>query len=184
MAIKSNCMFTTKSIPVLLLFIIIALYICVLQYTHVDHINNYNYAALVLGQLVDLLSDCVCPGHELRLQCTVVGPGFTIWKGSAFICLFDEIQLCHSLFESGDATGGCNNGTFIARGINKTSGSDGDKFISQLTIQLGVNDSLDGRTVECIHDNLTQRITINTYTIHYTRGKYERRIRNKAAICV
>ena len=152
-------------------------------YTHADHNNSYNYAALALGQLV-VLSDCVCPGHELRLQCTVVGPAFTLWKGSAFSCSSDEIRLRHSQFESGSPSGGCNNGRIVARGINKTSGNGGDKFISQLTIQLGVNDSLDGRTVECAHDNLTQRITINTYTIHYTRGKSERRIRNKVAICV
>ena len=126
------------------------------------------------------LSDCVCPGHELRLQCTVVGPGFTVWKGSAFTehnCSSDKVQLRHSQFKSGTTTNDCNNGTIIARGINKTSGSDGDIiFISQLTIQLGVNDSLDGRTVECAHDNLAQRRTINTYTIHYTKGKYEKRI--------
>ena len=146
--------------------------------------DDKNFILTALGQLVDLLSDCVCPGHELRLQCTIVGPGFTIWKGSAFNCSPDEIQLRHSQFESGSATGGCNNGRIIARGINKTSDSDGDKFISQLTIQLGVNDSLDGRTVECVHGNLTHRIIINTYTIHYTKGKYKRRIRNKAAICV
>ena len=122
------------------------------------------------------LSDCVCPGHELRLQCTVVGPGFTVWKGSAFTehnCSSDQVQLRHSQFKSGTATNDCNNGTIIARGINKTSHSDGDKFISQLTIQLGVNDSLDGRTVECVHDHQAQRITKYTYTIHYTRGKYE-----------
>ena len=122
-----------------------------------------------------VLSDCVCPGHELRLQCTVVGPGFTIWKGSAFNCssTSDKIDLRHTQFESGSTKKGCNNGTIIIHDINKTSDSDGDKFISQLTIQLDVNGGLDGRTVECLHDNLTQRITINTYTIHYTRGKYE-----------
>ena len=119
-----------------------------------------------------VLSDCVCPGHELRLQCTVVGPGFTLWKGSAFNCSSNQIILSHTQFENGDPTRGCNNGRIIARGINKTSDSDGDKFISQLTIQLGVNDNLDGRTVECVHDNLTHSTTINTYTIHYTRGKY------------
>ena len=133
-----------------------------------------------------VLSDCVCPGHELRLQCTVAGSGFTLWKGSAFNCSItsDYIYLSHTQIDSGSATRHCNNGRIIARGINKTSGSDGDKFISQLTIQLGINDSLDGGTVECAHDNLTHRITINTYTIHYTRGKYETRIGNKTAICV
>ena len=129
--------------------------------------------------MVDLLSDCVCPGHELRLQCTVVGPGFTLWKGSAFDCSPDKIQLHHSQFENGSPTRGCNNGTIIARGINKTSH---DKFISQLTIQLDINDSLDGTTVECVHDHQAQRI-IDTLTIHYTRGNYELSI-NKVALCI
>ena len=140
----------------------------------IEKVNDDKTLLTALGQLV-VLNDCVCPGHELKLQCTVVELGFTIWKGSAFNCssTSNEILLKPSQFESGDATGGCNNGTIIARGINKTSGSDGDIiFISQLTIQLGVNDSLDGTTVECTHDNLTQKITINTHTIHYTRGKY------------
>ena len=51
-----------------------------------------------------VLSDCVCPGHELRLECTVVGGAATNWRGSAFDCLevqLTEIVLRHSQFESG-----------------------------------------------------------------------------------
>ena len=61
-----------------------------------------------LGQLV-ALSDCVCPGHELRLECTVVGGG-AVWRGSAFDChVTNEIILLHFRFISG-TSGVCNNG--------------------------------------------------------------------------
>ena len=117
-----------------------------------------------LGQLV-VLSDCVCPGHELRLECTVVGGGATIWKGSIFDCTGNcySIILRHSQFENG-TSGVCNNGRIIGRSINTTSDSDGIKFISQLIIQLDVNDTLEGRTVECVH-NFNTQTTIGTHTI-------------------
>ena len=118
-----------------------------------------------------VLSDCVCPGHELRLECTVVGAGFTIWRGSAFDCpaSANEILLFHSEFES-QRLFGCNNGRIIGHSINTTSDSDGIKYISQLIIQLDVNGTLEGRTVECVHDNLTHEIVIGIRTIDYTRG--------------
>ena len=113
-----------------------------------------------------VLSDCVCPGHELRLECTVVGAGSTVWRGSAFDCLGNRILLRHSQFERGTSIS-CNGDRIIARSINKTSDSDGIKYTSQLIIQLDVNDTLEGRTVECGYDNGT---AIGTHTIIYTRG--------------
>ena len=130
-----------------------------------------------LGQLV-VLSDCVCPGHELRLECTVVGAGTTIWRGSAFDCTANRIVFRHSRFGSG-ITSGCNNGRIIGRSINTTYDSDGNKYTSQLIIQLAENDTLEGRTVECVHSFHTQTNVIGTYTISYTRGKMYSRVRNQ-----
>ena len=117
-----------------------------------------------------VLSDCVCPGHELRLECTVVGAGFTVWRGSAFNCSSsaNRIILRHSQFEIGTSEM-CNNGRIIGRSINTTSDSDGIKYISQLIIQLDENDTLEGRTVKCVHLSGTQIIgtqtIIGTHTI-------------------
>ena len=118
-----------------------------------------------LGQLV-VLSDCVCPGHELRLECTVVGGAYTIWRGSAFSdCTGNRLVLRHSQFESGTSSSACNNGRIIGRSTNTTSDSDGMKYFSQLIIQLDVNDTLEGRTVECAHLSGTQTTIIGTHTI-------------------
>ena len=121
-----------------------------------------------------VLSDCVCPGDELRLECTVVGAGTTIWRGSAFSDCpgsANRIILRHSQFEIETSGVPCNLGRIIGRIINTTSDSDGIKFISQLIIQLDANDTLEGRTVECVHSFTTQTNVIGTYTISYTRGK-------------
>ena len=125
-----------------------------------------------------VLSECTCPGRELRLECTVEGGGITEWSGTAFDCLQgnNEIVLRHSQFsESGEATGECNNGIIIGRSLNRRLKIDGLKFLytSQLTIQLplekDMNDTLEGKTVECIYDDGTITTTINTHTIVYTR---------------
>ena len=122
-----------------------------------------------LGQLV-VLSDCVCPGHELRLECTVVGGIATHWTGSAFDCTTsnNEIYLFHSRFQNGPSRG-CNNGRIIGRSINTTFDSDGIKYISQLIIQLDENGTLEGRTVECAQDNGLIITVIGMHTINYTR---------------
>ena len=113
-----------------------------------------------------VLNDCLCPGHELRLECTVVGRAATIWRGSAFDCpasFNNRIVLRHSQFESG-TVGYCNYGRIIGRSINTTSDSDGIKFISQLIIQLDESGTLNGRTVECYSSGI-QLIVIGIHTI-------------------
>ena len=57
-----------------------------------------------------------------QCQVTVEGGGTTVWKGTAFDCLEqdDGIVLCHTQFESGRATGVCNNGMIIGRSLNRT----------------------------------------------------------------
>ena len=119
-----------------------------------------------------VLNDCVCPGHELRLECTVVGVGSTNWRGSAIDCQekIKELVLRHTGFENGTSSS-CNNGRIIGRSINTTSSSDGIKYISQLIIQLDVNATQESRTVECTHDSGAQEIIIDTHNISYTRGK-------------
>ena len=121
-----------------------------------------------------MVSECVCPGRELRLECTVVGLGSTVWSGTAFDCpgQGNEILLHHSQFESGRAVGECNNGMIIGRFHNRTFDGLNSKYTSQLTIQLpslnATNNTLEGKTVECIYDNGTMGTVIDTHTITYT----------------
>ena len=125
-----------------------------------------------------VLSDqCVC--HELRLQCTVVGGSSTVWTESVFdfFGYSHEILLYHFLFERAhwgtyyESFCGCGGSRIVAHIINTTSDIDGYKYISQLTIQLDMNDILrvDGKTVKCLHG--THAATIGTYTINYTSSR-------------
>ena len=97
------------------------------------------------------------------------GVTVTVWSGSAFECPNNEIHLALHHFRGGISRE-CNNGRIIGRSINTTSDSDGIKYISQLIIQLDVNATLEGRTVECLHDNFTQEVVVGAYTISYIRG--------------
>ena len=122
-----------------------------------------------------VLSECVCPGRELRLECTVVGGTFTVWEGTSFNCLGhgDEIILSHSRFsQSGGAVGQCNNGMIIGRSRNRTFDGLNFTYTSQLIINLpslnatNFGNTVEGRTVQCVHDGVT---VIGNHTIAYTR---------------
>ena len=127
---------------------------------------------IALGQLV-VLSEYVCPGRELRLECTVVGGFSTDWNGTAFDCPGhgNEIFLRHSQFGPGTASV-CNNGMIIGRSHNRTFDGPNSIYTSQLIIHLpslnAANNTLEGRTVQRVHnsDNVT---VIGTRTIAYTR---------------
>ena len=69
------------------------------------------------------LSDCTRPGHDQIFECTVVGEGATIWKGTAFDCVGtdNEIVLLHASSSSSPLQ--CNDGAIqgrIVRAINNT----------------------------------------------------------------
>ena len=81
--------------------------------TH-TYIYTCTYTHTAVGQLL-ILNECVCPGHELRFECTVTGGGFTVWMGSVFDCgeYGNQIYLRHSQFEHGVAIGAQCNGKII-----------------------------------------------------------------------
>ena len=99
-----------------------------------------------------------------------MGAGLTIWTGSAFDCSpkNNEILLRHSQFEVMPMSETCNNGRIIGHGISGIFGSEGIKYISQLIIQLNVNDTLEGETVKCVHNNLRNEIVLGTHVITHT----------------
>ena len=120
------------------------------------------------------LNECVCQaGRELRLQCTAVGTGITVWTGTAFDCRTNnEIVLHHSQFESG-VVGECNNGMIIGRNLYRTFDGLNSTFTSQLTVHLplpnATGNTLKGKAVQCIYDDDLREMSIGTYTIAYTR---------------
>lgn len=114
------------------------------------------------------MSNCTCIGYPLEFQCVTIGRGATIWRGSAFNCpsSLDKIQLYHSRFTTGRATGSCNNGNIIARALDTTEG----QYRSQLSIY-NLTSEMIGTTVECAYDNGTHIHPINNIIISVTTGK-------------
>lgn len=122
------------------------------------------------------LEECICAGYNLTFECSVLGTGVTVWRGSAFECASTshEILLSHSHFEQG-TTDRCNNGAIVARSIDvvdlpASNGSSDQCFISQLNI--AVTDTMRNKTVKCFHDSSSQQSAIigNTMLI-FTTGK-------------
>ena len=99
-----------------------------------------------------------CPGDVLTTECTIMGVGVTVWKGTALQCDNSEIVLLHIQFNN-TYTLTCNNGRIVARGLGVINNS----YISQLNVTVSLE--LNNTTVECWHDNYTAEIFIRSIQI-------------------
>ena len=84
--------------------------------------------------------------------------GITVWQGSAFDCLIDEIYLLHRLFAE-NARGECNDGSIVAQSLRVET----IRTISRLNIT--VSDDLIGKNTACVHDDLSNIITVGSLII-------------------
>ena len=119
-----------------------------------------------------LLNDCICPGHDVRYECTVCGGGATVWTGSLslFDCTSGDITLRHSGFEGGLVTGECNNGALVARSTGIITINCTLCFISELHLSANLVIESNYSTVECLHvDGITETI-VDTTTVIIARG--------------
>ena len=121
------------------------------------------------GSEVRLMSNCTCIGYPLEFQCVVIGPGATIWRGSALNCpsSLNKIQLYHSQFASGTAAGSCNSGNIVARSLDTVGG----QYRSQLNIH-NLTPEMNGTTIKCLYDNGTHIHSINNLTITLQQVKF------------
>ena len=115
------------------------------------------------------ISSCICPGHTLTYECTVISGsgGSTIWQGTAFNCESgtQEIVLLHSRFESDrNILKTCNNKTIMGQGLDV----DGNCYTSQLNVT--VSPDKIGDTIECAHYNNGTTDTIGSSIIPNTTG--------------
>ena len=100
--------------------------------------------------------DCICPGHNMTLECTVVAPpgGSIVWSGTSFNCpnSNNEIDLLYTRLN--ESSGECNNGSIVAW----SSGIDSeDTYTSQLIVEINSWTSIVGQTIACQYDNGTHQ---------------------------
>ena len=108
------------------------------------------------------INGCSCPGYTLTFECTVVGRGATVWRGSAFDCVYtsNTILLFHSRFATPIGTiSTCNNGAIVGRSLRVENNS----YTSQLNVT--VSRDLIGKSVTCVHDNGTYVYAIGSSII-------------------
>jgi hypothetical protein len=91
------------------------------------------------------------------------GVGFVEWSGSA---LYDDctIRFQISQFEAGTRVGSCNNGSIVGHWIER----HGHSYTTQLSIL--INSTMDGKTVQCVHNNLYDDTIIGDHMITLTTG--------------
>ena len=144
-----------------------------MQGTIIGMLQNMHARCLFIGspssKLVEV-SDCICPGREsVVYECTVCGNAATIWTGSLFDCIGDEILLRHRSYESG-TVGQCNDGrvTAYSTGVSEVNGSHSVCYSSQLRILVENDDS--NKTVTCLADDGSAETVIGTVSILIATG--------------
>ena len=111
-----------------------------------------------------ILTSCTCPDHQVVFECTTFGSGATVWSGTALDqCQGGEVFMLHSEFQSG-RTWTCSNGQIVG----STIGISNQSYTSQLTVT--VSAGLNGREIQCSHDNGTIPYIIGISTIQITTG--------------
>ena len=144
----------------------------------IDNINNkLTVQCLAIGNIMNFFlflsgasslsirNGCVCLGDTLTYNCTVMGGGYTIWRGTAFSdCISDEqeILLIHLRFISNGGTNGtCNHGDIVGRSL----GVEGSNYTSQLNVT--VTSDVIGKNIMCSNE-ATNAITVCSTTITTT----------------
>ena len=98
---------------------------------------------------------CVCPGHNLTLECTVVTTatqgGITVWNGTSFDCANSNnvIILLHNGFLTNKSHGVCSNGSIMAQIIEVNS--ENTTYTSQLNVT--INPDTLGQNISCHYDD-------------------------------
>ena len=106
-------------------------------------------------------SDCTCEGYDVTYQCTVIGEGATIWRGSAFRCsaTTNELTLFHT-----NRMGTCNDGKISGMIVT----AENNSYTSQLTVR--VSSEMIGRTIGCFHDSREGTHEIGSLNLTITAG--------------
>ena len=112
-----------------------------------------------------LINECTCPGFKLTFRCTVLGiAGATVWRGSAIECPETNHELTFFHLISFMDIRGCNSGAIIGRGVEIEDAC----YTSQLNIT--VDSSMNGKSVECIYNNGTFASVIGNSSVTITSG--------------
>ena len=147
----------------------------------------YNIEILLTGveehcqglQLLDTSNRCLCPGDSLTYECTVMGDpgGTTVWRGSAFSCINQEIALFHADYESAQSEGThgeCGDiiGKSIRSDVNITNDNSYSTTVSYYISRLMVpiNSGTMGRTIECLYDDGAIATLVGREKVNITIG--------------
>ena len=113
---------------------------------------------------------CICSGDSIVYECSLSGPGYTVWSGTLFSCPVqrNEITLLHSRFDGVTKYYNTTNRSIVVHSVD----SENNCFTSLLTFS--ADSTMNSSTVSCIHDNETSLITIGSPTVIIGTGKIKK----------
>ena len=115
----------------------------------------------------------MCYGRRKTYQCTVCGPGATVWTGTLFECDNQNlITLRHREFKLGSSSGACifNNRALIANSVGISFDANcRECFVSELSFI--PEDDFGNKTIRCLHNNGTVENLVDETTVHVVTGK-------------
>ena len=118
-------------------------------------------------------NDCgTCIGHQLVYECTTIGPGSTVWTGTAFHCRSRSIVLSHSLFNTDGAEGNCNIGGRVIVGHSLRAASINNNYAYTSQLNVTVDARMSGETVKCVYNDGASENIIGNDTIVIREGNY------------
>ena len=138
-----------------------------IAYSYNDILNATTFSIAVLiccarNSDLRIVSRCVCPGFNVTYECTTVGLGSTVWTlGSASEC---NVILRHTQFALETAVDTCMDGAVIGTGLRP----EDNCYTS--TLDVLVSSNLDGRVVQCEHDDGSSTTVIGTVILRLTTG--------------
>lgn len=113
-----------------------------------------------------LINQCPCQNQDQVYQCTIIGRGATVWRGTAFNCppVNNKITLFHSI--NSTAREVCNDGEISATFVK----AENNCYISQLNIR--PNLAINSRNIACAHDNGSVITVVGSSILTINTGKY------------
>ena len=129
--------------------------------------NDYTGSVLIAsenGNNMAMINNCTCEGHVQIYECSVIGYGATIWKGSAFDCHSSTNEIVILPSDSVNRSITCNNEAIVGRFVRR----ENDSYVFQLSVN--VSSEMIGRNISCYHDVGRDTIEIGTSQLEISAG--------------
>ena len=130
--------------------------------------NDYTGSVLMASEngTMSMINNCTCEGHVQIYECSVIGYGATIWRGSALDCSSSTNEIVILRSDSVNRSITCNNGEIYI--VGHLVRRENNSYVSQLSVS--VSSEVIGRNISCYHEVGIDTIEIGTSQLEISAG--------------